>query len=260
MSVSNAFRRCICLFGLFAVLAFVIAAPRDARAQDENAGFLRVLPSAETVFAHFGDAADPDPVRPLARQCAALGVLERRFLEAFATRMPTVAAHPETQRVREDYRQGFALLGEQYADAVGRLDDEKRQIWSAVCANRFIAGMRFQPVSLDEVRTLVPTRLMSLLLTMEAEERRDARNRQRRGIGFGVLAFGAIMMVLAGSMGYRLGKYRFHNTTDGGVVQFEGFGAAIRHDLATKMSAWAFYIGGLVVIIGIIVVLSSISY
>lgn len=276
MSVSAVRRRCLCCFGLLAALVLVISAPREGWAQD--AGYLGSLPSAEMVFARFSDAADP--VQALGRQCAALDMLERRFFRSVAVMTQAVQAHPETQRVHADYRQGFVRLRERYAAAVGGIDDEKQRLWTAMCDNRSTGGLE-RPVTLDEVLALVPAAVIAgytaayersdaqvaaMRAAQEAErareaaaaerarevaDRRAARDRQRRWIGFGVLLLGVIMTVLAGRGLYRLGKYRFNNTTDGGVVQFTSFGAAIRHSLAAQAMMWVFFAGGLIMAVGI---------
>lgn len=51
---------------------------------------------------------------------------------------------------------------------------------------------------------------------------------------FIVLAISGIIFAICCYKGYKLKKYEFENRTDGGVVQFDSFGASVRHNLMER--------------------------
>lgn len=72
-----------------------------------------------------------------------------------------------------------------------------------------------------------------------------------------MLAAGLLGFALAARSIYRLGRYRFENTTDGGVVQFRSYGAAMRHDLKGQVSGLVLLVSTLVAFAGAVMLLSS---
>jgi hypothetical protein len=269
-------------FFLFMALALMMIAPRGARAQDP--GYLGSLPTAEQVFSRFADGSDP--VQTLGRQCAALSILERRFFRSHAIMTRQVEAHANTKRVRQDYGQGFMRLREAYQAAVGGMDDAKQRTWNAMCENRNTRGLD-QPISMDDVLALIPAEVQAvyaaayarsdaLMAAMKTQEEaaaqaaiaRDARdqlarakmaaeNRQFRWIALLILAAGAGLFAFAGRTMFRLGKYAFENTTDGGVTRFSSYRSAIGHSLMGKFSALVLLVGGLTVVAGMVMFLST---
>ena len=270
--------RCRLLASLTSCLLFLAATP-TALAQEP--GYLGNLPTAAQVLAHFGDGSDP--VQVLGRQAAALNILERRFFRSSALMTSAVQAHPATRRVQQDYSQAFLRLREQYGAAVGGIDDQKQRTWSAMCDNRGLD----RPVSLDEVLELVPSSVQtgyeaayarsdSLVAANRAREeaaavaasertvqeehartRQAAENSEFRGIALVLLAAGMVIFAVAGRTMHRIGKYRFENMTDGGVVQYATYGAAIRQSLVGKLSAFGLLVGGLTVVAGMVMLLST---
>lgn len=259
------------------VFVMLVSAAASAPSLAQDAGFLGKLPGPDEVFARFEDGGDP--VQTLGRQCAALDMLERRFFRAHAVMTPAVTAHPETVRVRENYRQGFERLHQRYEAAVGGMDDEKQRIWSAMCENRVSPGGLKQRVSLDEVLAIVPADVLAAYdAAHDASKRRDeereaaAKARAEAGLqaeqekitrdvkkkwqlrwnGLVVLAIGLIPFIFATRIMRRLNKYEFENTTDGGVVVFDNFNQARRHELLRKVFGGGFLIGsGMLAVVGI---------
>jgi len=280
MTLTVAAQRCLHLW-LLTTLVFFAAAPPATRAQDP--GYLGNLPSAEQVLARFGGG---DPVQALGRQCAALNILERRFFRSNAIQTREVAAHPATKGVQMDYRQAFIRLREQYAAAVGGIDDEKQRAWSAMCENRSPQGLQ-QPILLEEVLALLPPDVVAgyaaafersdgLVAAENARQtaarqaaaaqaaradiaRTEAAEEQRafRGIALAVLATGAILFIWSARTMFRIGKYQFENTTEGGVIQYKTYGAAIRQSLVGQLSGLGLLIGGLTTMAGIVMLLST---
>lgn len=253
-------------------------------AQAQDPGYLGNLPTAAQVLARFGDGSDP--VQALGRQCAALSILERRFFRSNAIMTRAVEAHPATRRVRQDYGQAFTALNERYAAAVGGIDDRKQRTWSAMCDNRSSGGLD-RPVSIDAVIALVPADVKAgydaayarsdglvaanrareeaareaarerAAADEQAEALQAAENREFRWIGLAVLAVGVIVLTTAGRTMYRIGKYQFENRTDGGVVQYKSYGAAIRQNLVGQLSGVGLLVGALTTVAGIVLLLST---
>jgi hypothetical protein len=266
------------LASLTSCLLFLAATP-TALAQEP--GYLGNLPTAAQVLAHFGDGSDP--VQVLGRQAAALNILERRFFRSSALMTSAVQAHPATRRVQQDYSQAFLRLREQYGAAVGGIDDQKQRTWSEMCDNRGLD----RPVSLDEVLALVPSSVQagyaaayarsdSLVAANQSREeaaavaasertvqeehartRQAAENSEFRAIALVLLAAGVVIFAAAGRTMHRIGKYRFENMTDGGVVQYATYSAAIRQSLVGKLSAFGLLVGGLTVVAGMVMLLST---
>lgn len=279
---SSGFLRHLLHLGIFAALVLAMTAPRDALAQDP--GYLGKLPTAEQVFSHFADGSDP--VQTLGRQCAALNMLERRFFRSHAIMTREVEPHPNTKKVRKNYGEGFVRLREQYAAAVGGIDEEKQRLWSAMCDNKS-PGALDQPLSREEVLALVPAEVQAgydaayarsdagvaamkareeaaTQAALEQKARDDlarakiaAETRQFRWIGLLVLAVGAGLFAFAGRTMFRLGKYEFENTTDGGVTRFKSYGAAVRHSLKGQVSAFLLLVGGLTTVAGLAMLIST---
>lgn len=273
--------QCRLLTWLITALLCLAATPA-ALAQDP--GYLGALPTAAQVLDRFGDG--PDRLQALGRQCAALNILERRFFRSSAIMTRAVEANPATRRIRQDYGQAFTLLREQYAAAVGGIDDHKQRAWSAMCDNRSPGGLE-RPVQLDEVLALVPASVKagyqaayarsdsrvaanraSEAAAQAAARERAARDelararlaeekRESRWIALAVLAVGLIVSVGAARTMFRIGKYQFENRTDGGVVQYKSYGAAVRQSLAGQLSAFGLLIGALTTVGGIAFLLST---
>lgn len=267
-----------------ALWMLLLAIAPAALAQTPDPGFLGNLPTAAQVMARFGGGGDP--VQSLGRQCAALNILERRFFRSSAIMTRAVAAHAATKKVQGDYGRAFVALRDQYAAAVGGIDDPKQRTWSAMCDNRSPGGLD-QPVTLDEVLALVPASVKSgyaaafarsdrLVAEQKAREEaaRDAERarlareeiarakraeeeRERRWIAIAIAAVGGLVFSLSARTMYRIGKYRFENTTDGGVVQYESYGAAIRQSLLGQVTGVVFLISGLVTAGGIALLIST---
>jgi hypothetical protein len=268
--------------GLLVAVILGLSASRPALAQDP--GYLGNLPTAAQVFARFAGGADP--LQTLGRQCAALTMLERRFFRSSAIMTREVEAHPATRRVQQDYADGFAQLNARHAALVGPLDDQKRRTWTAMCENRSTGGLA-QPLSTDEVSAVLPAsvragyeaamaRSDALVAQMRAREeaarqqaaqraeadaraaaRLAAENRQFRWIGLAVLAVGGLVFGWSLRAGYRLGKYEFENRTDGGVVQFTSYGAAIRHSLKGQVLGVVVLVSALTAVAGAVMLVST---
>jgi hypothetical protein len=271
------------MFLLKFVTALLVVAPTPA-ALAQDAGYLGKLPTAAQVLARFGDGRDR--VQTLGRQCAALSILERRFFRSHAVMTGAVESHPATRKVRQDYGQAFAALREQYAAAVGGVDDAKQRTWNAMCENRSPGGLA-TPVPLEAVLALLPPDVVAgyraayarsdalvaankvrveaagkgALQRARQEElaraRQAAEKREFRGIASAVLAGGLIVFAVSGRAMYRIGRYQFENRTDGGVVQYRSYGAAMRQSLVGQLSAIGFLIGGLTTFGGIAALVST---
>jgi len=266
MHVLPGFRH-ILLRSLLAAFVLTVAMAQPVYAQDP--GWLGELPSAEQVLSRF--ASDGDPVQSLGRQCAALDMIERRFFRSSAILTRAVAAHPATAAVQRDYAQAFASLTEQYAALVGTMDDRKQRTWEEMCENR-PRGWRAKPLDRAEVFAMLPASVEEnyaaafarsdalVAVTMRdqiAAERRAEEKRQFRWIAFWLMALGGIVLVFTARILYRIGKYNFENTTEGGVVQFKTFGSAIRHNLKGQVSALVFLVSALTTFAGLAMMVSS---
>jgi hypothetical protein len=267
------------------VFVMLASAAASVPSLAQDAGFLGKLPEPDEVFARFEEGGDL--VQTIGRQCAALDMLERRFFRAHAVMTPAVRDHPETVRVRENYKQGFNRLHQRYEAAVGGMDDEKRRIWSAMCENRVSPGGLRQRVSLDEVLAIVPADVVATYdAAHDASNRRDEEKKtaakaraeaviqaeqdkiardvkkkwQLRWNGLVVLAIGLIPFIFATRIMRRLNKYEIENTTDGGVVAFDNFNQARRHELLRKVFGGSFLIGtGMLAVVGIGMLIVSLA-
>lgn len=75
----------------------------------------------------------------------------------------------------------------------------------------------------------------------------------------GIISVGAgTCLIFVGFYGaVKLSKYRFENMTEAGVIEFESWGAAFRHNLKKKLCVWAVVVGFGAFILGGVLIYTS---
>ena len=74
------------------------------------------------------------------------------------------------------------------------------------------------------------------------------------GIGIGLCVLGIVLIIFGGKWNYRLKKYVFDNTTDGGAVEFEDYEASLRHGRNQYLAILVVRGGFILVAIGVIAI------
>jgi hypothetical protein len=64
-----------------------------------------------------------------------------------------------------------------------------------------------------------------------------------RTIGMISLGIGVCLLFVGFYGAVKLSRYRFENMTQAGVVEFDSWGAAVRHKLKNQLCVWAVFVG-----------------